>query len=566
MVLAAGVAPPLPTNSVSLNGTDAEALERFKIRELAEGFPCHRDACEWPKMRALFAAEDAYVFTTWSGGVPVDDFIKISEIGFSKGVKIAHRCNGCTVDVATSGPAAGIRGLAKLKATITQRFVMPTAVEGQTAEVDIDADCRLCFFVEKKPDGWKTHFFKGFYEKDKATPVDPRFVPKFDEEKLASFPEGYRYLAYGQSSAYKIKMDLPQSRGEAHDQFYQAFIDWLNGDSIEKMKVTLVPSCCSMPETLMLPHDAVVVDAEVEDREEPRASPYRLEYAKSGRSACKGRKPCGPSTLIRKGELRLGVIVQFGAYGDGLQFRHWGCVTERQLQKMAKEYQSADEIEGFEDLLDEDKLRVTQAFQNRQINIEDMSKLAPPRKGVVRAEAVEELEEPDLARAKGDDDFQGSATPASVPVRKPARKSRKQTAYTEEEELEFKAEADIDVDVDVKPKNKRGRASKTPKIEDTMVETDLEDVKPKLKKRIKSELPHASQTASGSRRVSKKQSAKKEDIDPRDVHSSGMPESIEEKKPKIKKERKVKEIQPGPLVDANGFAVRRSARHQQLKE
>lgn len=42
-------------------------------------------------MRALFAEEDAYVFTTWSGGVPIDEFIKISQIGFSKGVKIAVR-------------------------------------------------------------------------------------------------------------------------------------------------------------------------------------------------------------------------------------------------------------------------------------------------------------------------------------------------------------------------------------------------------------------------------------------------------------------------------------------
>lgn len=89
-------------------------------------------------MRALFADKDAYVFTTWSGGVPIDEFIKISEIGFSKGVKIAvsspscllalhahrltlppihqHRANGCTVDVATTGPAAGARGLGKLKA------------------------------------------------------------------------------------------------------------------------------------------------------------------------------------------------------------------------------------------------------------------------------------------------------------------------------------------------------------------------------------------------------------------------------------------------------------------
>ncbi|GJN89459.1 hypothetical protein Rhopal_002445-T1 [Rhodotorula paludigena] len=238
MPLGPGAQPPLPTNSVSLNGPDALVLERARIRELMEGFPAHRDACEWTKMRALFADDEAYVFTTWSGGVPIDEFIKISEAGFAKGVKIAHRVNGGTVDVATEGPAAGKRGLGKLKATITQRFTVPTEKEGETCEVDVDADCRLCFFVEKKADGsWKNHFFKAFYEKDKATPVDPRKVPVYDDAKLASFPDGYRFLAYGQSAAYKIKMDLPQR--EEHDHFYQCFIDWLNGASVDEMKVKL---------------------------------------------------------------------------------------------------------------------------------------------------------------------------------------------------------------------------------------------------------------------------------------------------------------------------------------
>ncbi|GAA5868611.1 hypothetical protein JCM1840_005508 [Sporobolomyces johnsonii] len=241
MPLPPGAQPPLPlpTHSISLNGTASEALERFKVRELMEGFPAHRDACEWSKLRALFALEEAYVFTTWSGGVPIDEFIEISEAGFAKGVKIAHRVNGGTVDLATSGPAAGKRALGKLKATITQRFVMP-AEGGGDCEVDVDADCRLCFFVEKKADGsWKNHFFKGFYDKDRAHPVDPRKIPKYDDTKLASFPDGYRYLAYGQSAAYKIKLDLPQSRGEEHDHFYQCFIDWLDGASIDEMKVKL---------------------------------------------------------------------------------------------------------------------------------------------------------------------------------------------------------------------------------------------------------------------------------------------------------------------------------------
>lgn len=142
MPLPPGAEPPLPTNSSSLNGPDSLVLERMRIRELMEGFPAHRDACEWSKLRALFADDDAYVFTTWSSGVPIDEFLRLSEEGFARGVKIAvrpslfadphslpsshslrnqHRVNGGTVDVATSGPAAGKRGLGKLKACAAPR-------------------------------------------------------------------------------------------------------------------------------------------------------------------------------------------------------------------------------------------------------------------------------------------------------------------------------------------------------------------------------------------------------------------------------------------------------------
>jgi hypothetical protein len=34
-------------------------------------------------------------------------------------------------------------------------------------------------------------------------------------------------------------MDLPQSHGQEHDDFYRAFIDWLNGETIEKLKKDL---------------------------------------------------------------------------------------------------------------------------------------------------------------------------------------------------------------------------------------------------------------------------------------------------------------------------------------
>ncbi|GAA6060256.1 hypothetical protein JCM10212_003496 [Sporobolomyces blumeae] len=258
MPLALGVSPPLPPRSLSSSistsssppnesaadrlSDDLATWERYRVREIMEGFPVHRDSCEWDKLRALFAEDDAYVFTTWSGGVPIDEFIKISQTGFAKGVQIAHRVNGSTVDVAISGPRKGQRALGKLKATITQRFEMPCVDGNGKCEVDIDADCRLCFFLEKDQNGgWKTHFFKGIYERDRPHAIDPGRLPVFDREKLESFPKGYRHLGYCQEeiSGYKVKRDLPQSRGQEHDEFYECFLDWLRGVEIDEMKVKL---------------------------------------------------------------------------------------------------------------------------------------------------------------------------------------------------------------------------------------------------------------------------------------------------------------------------------------
>ena len=72
-----------------------------------------------------------------------------------------HRASGFTVDVATSGPAAGRRALGKLKATITQRFILPCA-QGAECEVDVEAQCRLCFFLQRDEAGdWAIRYFKG---------------------------------------------------------------------------------------------------------------------------------------------------------------------------------------------------------------------------------------------------------------------------------------------------------------------------------------------------------------------------------------------------------------------
>jgi hypothetical protein len=56
----------LPERAVRNNGPNNLALERWKLRELAEGWPMYRDTCEWENLESIFAP-NCYIYTTWSG-------------------------------------------------------------------------------------------------------------------------------------------------------------------------------------------------------------------------------------------------------------------------------------------------------------------------------------------------------------------------------------------------------------------------------------------------------------------------------------------------------------------
>jgi len=148
-----------------------------------------------------------------------------------------HRCHGLTSDISPDG----LRAVTKMKATITQRFV----IDG--CEVDTESDCRFCFFWEKetKEDRvgeWRARFIRHWYEKDKLIPVDPRKVPRLNDDKLKKYPTGYRYLAYCQeeSMGVKVKLDMPGHRrdansvnGRMHDLLYWQCKDWVEGVKME---------------------------------------------------------------------------------------------------------------------------------------------------------------------------------------------------------------------------------------------------------------------------------------------------------------------------------------------
>jgi hypothetical protein len=177
------------THAIRNNGPDTLALERYKLRELAEGWPMYRDYCEWENLASIFAP-DAMIYTSWTGKTHYADFIETSKSATDNGAFIMHRCLGTSTDITPDAT----RAVTKMKAQITQRFTL----EG--CEVDVDADCRFCFFFERgggsvsdiEDGGWRARFVRHWYEKDKLVPVDPNRVPKIDYEELGKHPATYK--------------------------------------------------------------------------------------------------------------------------------------------------------------------------------------------------------------------------------------------------------------------------------------------------------------------------------------------------------------------------------------
>jgi hypothetical protein len=64
-------------------------------------------------------------------------------------------------------------------------------------------------------------------------PVDPSKTLQLDPKILTQFPEGYRYLAYLQSSlGFKVKVDMPGLRGPEADALYALGKKWLAGGAL----------------------------------------------------------------------------------------------------------------------------------------------------------------------------------------------------------------------------------------------------------------------------------------------------------------------------------------------
>ncbi|MET4389792.1 hypothetical protein ABIB73_005566 [Bradyrhizobium sp. F1.4.3] len=195
---------------------DQQLLDRLAIRDLVENWAIWRDAGDWERFATVWH-EEGWMSATWFQG-PARDFIRVSQEGFAKGVRILHFLGGTSIDL------SGERAIAQTKMTISQRAPV------QDVLCDVVCTGRFYDFLEKRQGRWGIVRRQPIYEKDRIDPVDPAATLRLDAQALAALPEGYRHLAYMQELiGYTVKRDMPGLTGAEVEKLYGEGRDWLSG-------------------------------------------------------------------------------------------------------------------------------------------------------------------------------------------------------------------------------------------------------------------------------------------------------------------------------------------------
>jgi hypothetical protein len=194
----------------------SEAADRQAIRDLVENWAVWRDAGDWERFRTLWHP-GGRMMATWFQGT-AGEFIRVSQEGFARGVRILHFLGGTSIDL------AGRRAIAQTKMTISQRALVH--------DVSCDVVCtgRFYDFLERDASRWVLVLRQPIYEKDRLDPVDPASRLELDRAQLERFPEGYRHLAYLQANiGYQVKPDMPGLTGPEVEALYRRGAAWLAG-------------------------------------------------------------------------------------------------------------------------------------------------------------------------------------------------------------------------------------------------------------------------------------------------------------------------------------------------
>ena len=193
-----------------------EMTQKLRVREVIENWAIWRDRGDWEAFRTAWH-EDGWMMATWFQG-PAERFIEVSREGWERGVSILHFLGGCSVEL------AGSRAVAPTKMQIMQR----APVDGVLC--DVVCTGRFYDFLERREGVWGIVLRQAIYEKDRLDPLDPAATLALDAKLLATFPEGYRHLAYLQTRVgYKVKRDMPGLKGTEVARLYASGAAWLAG-------------------------------------------------------------------------------------------------------------------------------------------------------------------------------------------------------------------------------------------------------------------------------------------------------------------------------------------------
>ena len=199
--------------------TAAAIEDKRIIRELIENWAVWRDALMWDRFRTVWH-DDGRMMATWFQG-SADEFIKVSQDGYARGVRILHFLGGSAIDVNAAC------AVAQTKMTISQRARVENIL------CDVVCTGRFYDFFAKRDGRWGLVLRQPIYEKDRLDPVDPAARLDLDPVLLAQFPEGYRHLAYLQTRiGYKVKPDMPGLDGPEVEALYRRGESWLKGGKL----------------------------------------------------------------------------------------------------------------------------------------------------------------------------------------------------------------------------------------------------------------------------------------------------------------------------------------------